>query len=133
MLLMAQTQNHTMFPLPSLLSIFTLAAPFLLLNPQVRMKYIGASLVKVLQNTLVVGNVGVGKTMIIQSLLDGLPADRSHMVINFSAQTSSNSLQVGIHTSCELSCELSYGFTYTHNSPSDVLILQTSNLTVSRL
>ncbi|MEW5313998.1 MAG: hypothetical protein WDW38_005527 [Sanguina aurantia] len=59
----------------------------------VRMKYVGAALVRVLQNTLVVGNVGVGKTMIIQSLLDGLPADRSHMVINFSAQTSSNSLQ----------------------------------------
>ncbi len=39
------------------------------------------------------GNVGVGKTMIIQNLLDGLSGDRGYMTINFSAQTSSNSLQ----------------------------------------
>ncbi len=38
--------------------------------------------------------VGVGKTMIINSLLEALPQDRAAMTINFSAQTSSNSLQV---------------------------------------
>ena len=61
----------------------------------VRNKFVASALVKVFQHTLIVGNVGVGKTMIVQSLLDSLPADRSQMVINFSAQTSSNSLQVG--------------------------------------
>ena len=60
----------------------------------VRNKYVAAALVRVFQHTLIVGNVGVGKTMIIQSLLDTLPSDRGSMVINFSAQTSSNSLQV---------------------------------------
>ena len=60
----------------------------------VRNKFVAGALVKVFQHTLIVGNVGVGKTMIIQSLLDSLPADRGSMVINFSAQTSSNSLQV---------------------------------------
>lgn len=60
----------------------------------VRNKYVASSLVKVFQHTLIVGNVGVGKTMIVQSLLDSLPGDRGYMAINFSAQTSSNSLQV---------------------------------------
>lgn len=60
----------------------------------VRSKFVASALVRVQQHTLIVGNVGVGKTMIVQSLLEGLPADKGHMVINFSAQTSSNSLQV---------------------------------------
>jgi hypothetical protein len=41
-----------------------------------------------------VGNMGVGKTMVLNSLLEALPTERSHMTINFSAQASSNSLQV---------------------------------------
>ncbi len=61
----------------------------------VRNRFVGGALVRVSQHTLIVGNVGVGKTMIVGSLLEGLPADRmSNMTINFSAQTSSNSLQV---------------------------------------
>ena len=60
----------------------------------VRNKFVAQALVKVYQHTLIVGNVGVGKTMIVQSLLDSLPNDRGSMIINFSAQTSSNSLQV---------------------------------------
>lgn len=59
----------------------------------VRTKFVAAALVKVFQHTLIVGNVGVGKTMVIQSLLESLPSDRGSMTINFSAQTSSNSLQ----------------------------------------
>ncbi len=43
----------------------------------VRNKFVAAALVRVFQHTLVVGNVGVGKTMIIQSLLDGLPQARA--------------------------------------------------------
>ncbi|GIM07381.1 hypothetical protein Vretimale_11536 [Volvox reticuliferus] len=60
----------------------------------VRNRFVGNALVRVSQHTLIVGNVGVGKTMIVGSLLEGLPSDRmSHVTINFSAQTSSNSLQ----------------------------------------
>ncbi|KAF5831208.1 dynein-1-beta heavy chain, flagellar inner arm I1 complex [Dunaliella salina] len=59
----------------------------------VRNSFVASSLVRNFNHTLVVGNVGVGKTMIIQSMLDNLPSDRASMVINFSAQTSSNSLQ----------------------------------------
>lgn len=62
----------------------------------VRNRFVANALVKVNQHTLVVGAVGVGKTMILQSLLEGLPADKAFMTINFSAQTSSNSLQVGV-------------------------------------
>lgn len=61
----------------------------------VRNRFVGNALVRISQHTLIVGNVGVGKTMIVGSLLEGLPSDRmSHVTINFSAQTSSNSLQV---------------------------------------
>lgn len=66
----------------------------------VRSKFVASALVRVQQHTLIVGNVGVGKTMIVQSLLEGLPADKGHMVINFSAQTSSNSLQVRVGKGC---------------------------------
>ncbi|GFH10191.1 dynein-1, subspecies f, partial [Haematococcus lacustris] len=59
----------------------------------VRNKFVASALVKVFQHTLIVGNVGVGKTMIVQSMLDSIPGDRTAMTINFSAQTSSNSLQ----------------------------------------
>lgn len=42
---------------------------------------------------LLVGNVGVGKTMVATSMLNQLPESKTFMIINFSAQTSSNSLQ----------------------------------------
>jgi hypothetical protein len=42
----------------------------------VRNKYVVSSLVRVFTHTLVVGNVGVGKTMAVQSLLESIPADR---------------------------------------------------------
>lgn len=45
-------------------------------------------------HTLLMGHVGVGKTMALTSLLEALPQGRSHCVVNFSAQTTSNSLQV---------------------------------------
>ena len=61
----------------------------------VRNRFVAAAHVRVSQHTLLVGNVGVGKTMVVSALLEGLPGDRmSHMTVNFSAQTSSNSLQV---------------------------------------
>jgi len=59
----------------------------------VRNSFVASSLVRNFNHTMVVGNVGVGKTMIIQSMLDSLPSDRASMIINFSAQTTSNSLQ----------------------------------------
>lgn len=56
----------------------------------VRTRFVASALVRVFQHTLIVGNVGVGKTMVAQSVLEALPDDRSSMVINFSAQASSN-------------------------------------------
>lgn len=60
----------------------------------VRSKFLMNGLVASKKHALMIGNVGVGKTMIVQSILDNLPDSMSHMVINFSAQASSNSLQV---------------------------------------
>ena len=59
-----------------------------------RKKFVVGALVRCGHHALVVGGVGVGKTMTLQSLLEALPADRAHCTINFSAQTSSASLQV---------------------------------------
>jgi len=59
----------------------------------VRTSHIVHALVQDKQHTLVTGNVGVGKTMILMDVLESLPEDRKYMTINFSAQTSSNSLQ----------------------------------------
>ncbi len=61
----------------------------------VRMKAVAGLLLRAYHHTLVVGNVGVGKTMVLNSMLEALPQDRTYMTINFSAQASSNSLQVG--------------------------------------
>jgi dynein heavy chain len=47
------------------------------------------------RHTLVVGNVGVGKTLVIGTVLETLPEGLSAFTMNFSAQTSSNSCQVG--------------------------------------
>lgn len=60
----------------------------------VRSKFLMGGLVASKKHALIIGNVGVGKTMIVQSILDSLPDSMSHMVINFSAQASSSSLQV---------------------------------------
>jgi dynein heavy chain, axonemal len=60
----------------------------------VRNKFVASAFVRVNQHALIVGGVGVGKTMIANSVLEGLPAEKASMTINFSAQTSSNSLQV---------------------------------------
>ena len=59
----------------------------------VRIKFIASSLVRTSVHTLLVGGVGVGKTMMASSVLEGLPAGFGTMNINFSAQTSSSSLQ----------------------------------------
>jgi hypothetical protein len=60
-----------------------------------RTEYVLRALVLANRHALVVGNVGVGKTLIVQGVLANLPEGRAAMTINFSAQTSSNSLQVG--------------------------------------
>jgi len=44
-------------------------------------------------NVLIVGNVGVGKTMICHTILSKLPEDHLKVQINFSAQTSAQMLQ----------------------------------------
>lgn len=59
----------------------------------VRVKFIASSLVRGGVHTLLVGGVGVGKTMMASSVLEGLPNSYGAISINFSAQTSSNSLQ----------------------------------------
>ena len=45
------------------------------------------------RHAMIFGNVGVGKTQVVNKLLQGLPDSKAAMVINMSAQTSSNSLQ----------------------------------------
>jgi dynein heavy chain len=60
-----------------------------------RNKFVVGGLVRAGHHTLAMGPVGAGKTMTLASLLEGLPGDRAHTTINFSAQTSSGGLQVG--------------------------------------
>ncbi|BFI30788.1 dynein axonemal heavy chain [Marchantia polymorpha subsp. ruderalis] len=59
----------------------------------VRVNFLVKTLVTASRHTLVVGRVGVGKTLIIGTVLVTLPEGLASMVMNFSAQTSSNSLQ----------------------------------------
>jgi hypothetical protein len=62
-----------------------------------RNTFVAGALVRSNVHTLVVGGVGVGKSMTLSSLLEGLPGHAwASCTINFSAQTSSNSLQVGV-------------------------------------
>lgn len=61
----------------------------------VRSRFLLNGLVSSTKHALLIGNVGVGKTMIVQSVLENLPDSKSSTTINFSAQASSNSLQVG--------------------------------------
>lgn len=58
-----------------------------------RNRYLLSALIRNDHHCVLTGQVGVGKTMIAQSLLDELTGNRTAMTINFSAQTSSNSLQ----------------------------------------
>ncbi|EFJ08553.1 hypothetical protein SELMODRAFT_185288 [Selaginella moellendorffii] len=59
----------------------------------VRTSYVIKTLVAARRHSMIVGRVGVGKTLISQSVLRALPEGFGPMIINFSAQTSSNSLQ----------------------------------------
>lgn len=59
-----------------------------------RNKYLISSMVNSFENLLLVGESGCGKTMSILSVLDDLPQDKLKLTLTFSAQTSSNSLQV---------------------------------------
>ncbi|KAK9823872.1 hypothetical protein WJX72_006072 [[Myrmecia] bisecta] len=59
----------------------------------VRIKVLLSGLVRTGVHSLLVGGVGVGKTLMAGSVLEALPSSHSAMTINFSAQTSSNSLQ----------------------------------------
>jgi len=59
----------------------------------VRTKHLTMMLLKSGMNALIVGNVGVGKSMVVDSCLQDLPDDYIGSRITFSAQTSSNSLQ----------------------------------------
>lgn len=55
---------------------------------------VAGALVRAGAHTLLIGGVGVGKTMTLSALLDALPSTTfAHMTLNFSAQTTSNSLQ----------------------------------------
>ncbi|GMH41208.1 hypothetical protein BSKO_09118 [Bryopsis sp. KO-2023] len=67
----------------------------------IRNRFLVGGLVASNKHALMTGNVGVGKTMIIQSVLDSLPESQSYMIINFSAQASSNSLQETIEGKLE--------------------------------
>jgi len=59
----------------------------------VRTEFILQQRVKTFRHALVFGNVGVGKTVVVNKLLSKLPESKTAMTINMSAQTSSNSLQ----------------------------------------
>eukprot|EP00232_Nephroselmis_pyriformis_P029065 CAMPEP_0182867354 /NCGR_PEP_ID=MMETSP0034_2-20130328/8675_1 /TAXON_ID=156128 /ORGANISM="Nephroselmis pyriformis, Strain CCMP717" /LENGTH=4528 /DNA_ID=CAMNT_0024999703 /DNA_START=83 /DNA_END=13669 /DNA_ORIENTATION=- len=59
----------------------------------IRTKIVVEGYVRDFKHVLVVGNVGVGKTLVINQVLASLEDGKSSMVMNFSAQTSSNSTQ----------------------------------------
>eukprot|EP00762_Andalucia_godoyi_P004499 ANDGO_05184.mRNA.1 Dynein-1-beta heavy chain len=59
----------------------------------VRNSFVSTALVRAGQFVLLVGNTGVGKTAIVQSILQSLDETYSTLTINFSAQTSSKGLQ----------------------------------------
>lgn len=61
---------------------------------QIRFNYVIKNLILAKRHTLVVGNVGVGKTLVIGTVLASLPEGLASFTMNFSAQTSSNSCQV---------------------------------------
>jgi dynein heavy chain len=59
----------------------------------VRNGYVVETYMGVKKNVLIVGNTGTGKTVLASSLLKGLPETHSQLVVNFSATTSSSSVQ----------------------------------------
>lgn len=67
----------------------------------VRNTFLISALVNAYENVLVVGGVGNGKTMSITHVLENLPNERSKTILNFSAQTSSNSFQDTIENCLE--------------------------------
>ena len=67
----------------------------------VRTKHLMKMLLGVGMNALVVGNVGVGKSMIIDSCLSELPEEYTTSKVSFSAQTSSASLQETVEVRLE--------------------------------
>lgn len=67
----------------------------------IRTQAVVSSLMSCGCNALIVGNVGVGKTLIGQSILSKLSESKSSMQINFSAQTSAQSLQFTIEGKME--------------------------------
>jgi dynein heavy chain len=67
----------------------------------VRTAFILTKRVQTFRHAMVFGNVGVGKTMVVQKLISDLPDSKAAMVINMSAQTTSNSLQVTIEGKLE--------------------------------
>lgn len=62
--------------------------------------------------------VGVGKTMMAGSVLESVPQNYSNMTINFSAQTSSNSLQDTIEGKLEKRTKVTTSSRYPH--PTDL-------------
>ena len=86
------------FKPPAELPFFRIMVPTV---DTVRTRFVVNALIGGFNHTLIVGGVGVGKTMVAQSCLETLPEGRSSMMINFSAQTSSNSLQETIEGKLE--------------------------------
>lgn len=67
----------------------------------VRTKHVASLLLKSGTNTLITGNVGVGKSLVVDSMISDLPEGFSGSRITFSAQTSSNFLQETIESKLE--------------------------------
>ena len=59
----------------------------------VRLKFLLSGLIAAGSHTLLVGEVGAGKTMVAASMLEGLAGNYAGLNINLSARTSSNALQ----------------------------------------
>ena len=85
-----ESKMTTAYRPPTDVPFFRLMVPTV---DSVRTAYVCQTLAAGKHHVLVTGNVGVGKTMIVKDVLDNLPEDKKYMSINFSAQTSSNSLQ----------------------------------------
>ena len=80
----------SVFKVPSDVPFYKIMVPTV---DTIRTAFIARSYVNVQRHSIIVGRVGVGKSMVATSLLSSLPDAFNNMVVNFSAQTSSNSLQ----------------------------------------
>jgi dynein heavy chain len=67
----------------------------------VRNSYLAGHLIKQKQNLMFVGATGTGKTILAQNMLDNLQDNMSQLVINFSAATTSGSVQEIIESPME--------------------------------